>query len=44
MMNTKMIWSIVLVLQLLLKVNSETVLDITKYGAQPDADISEVTS
>ncbi|XP_042016938.1 polygalacturonase-like [Salvia splendens] len=31
----------VIFLQLLLKVNSERVLDITKYGAKPDADISE---
>ncbi|KAL1540145.1 galacturonan 1,4-alpha-galacturonidase [Salvia divinorum] len=33
--------SIVLVLQLLLKANSLTVFDITKYGATPDRDISE---
>lgn len=44
MMDKKIILSIILVLQILMKANSQRVLDITKYGAWPNADISQVTN
>ncbi|KAL1539958.1 galacturonan 1,4-alpha-galacturonidase [Salvia divinorum] len=40
-MDKKVIWLVILVLQLLLKANSERVFDVRKYGAKKGADISQ---